>query len=261
MKHSLLNEGGRRVFSWRSGLLFFSALCFLTLSGFQCDQDDEIHVPDGADVGATSYNAGIAFGSPGTNLHYEGTDDPCVRFVGGMYKIKKVVIIIFRYDNQGNEVPIYDPVVLKDGVNFNSGNPNSPKGPGMKYQVPEHGAYRIRVRVYGYPCDELPNPGTVWPVVAGMIRRGRSGKRFPSGKTRTTICRLPTLPIRCSSTVFDGIELSIDKGDQQAKRLGEIRASSFFVFFAITPDRRVRTVGETGVPAFSISFFCRRSPR
>lgn len=159
MKHSLLNEGGRRVFSWRSGLLFFSALCFLTLSGFQCDEDDEIHVPDGADVEATGYNAGIAFGSPSTNPHFEGTDNPCERFVGGMYKIKKVVIEIFRYDNQGNEVPIYDPVVLKDGVNFASGNPNSSKGPGMKYQVPEHGAYRIRIRVYGYPCDELPNPG------------------------------------------------------------------------------------------------------
>lgn len=157
MNHSGPNERGRCVGLSRSGIFVASLLCYIALSGFQCD-DQDVSVPDPADVETPGYTVGVGFGSPQTNPYYSGTGDPCQRYTGGIYPIKKIVVSVFRLDGNGNEVAIYPDTVLRDGTHFSGGNPHTPKGPGVKFKVPLHGAYKMRIRIYGYPCDELPNP-------------------------------------------------------------------------------------------------------
>lgn len=159
MNHSYSNARDCRVLLRRPALWLFFAFCFLSLTGFACDPEDDADVPPKAEVDAPSVTVGVSYGHPDHDHQFDGVGDPCQKFTGGTYRIKKIVIDIIVNDANGNEVKLYPTVFLKDGVNFMSGNPNSPIGPGTKFQIPQQGAYRIRTRIYGYPCDELPNPG------------------------------------------------------------------------------------------------------
>lgn len=151
MKHPL-NGRDRYALLWRSAVL----LCFLTITGFQCD--DDVDVPPNADVGADGFNVGHTFGHPRTDANWPGVGDPCRVFTGGVYRIKKVVVEVVRQNADGTETAIYPMKIYKDGVHFRNGNPNSPIGSGMGFKIPYDGAFRIKTKVYGYPCDELPNP-------------------------------------------------------------------------------------------------------
>lgn len=152
------NSRGRSAIAQWPVFLFAALSCYITLSGFSCTEQEEIHVPPSAGVESEGFNVGHSFGHPSHDANEPGVGDPCKVFTGGVYRIKKIVVEVFKLDANGNEVPIYPTRVYKDGVNFANGNPNSPISPGMGFKIPFKGAFKVRTRVYGYPCDELPNP-------------------------------------------------------------------------------------------------------
>lgn len=150
---------GWNVLSAQFCVLIMAGVGFALLSGFSCGQAE--NTPPAADSGAPGFNVGLGFGP---DPRYDGqihgdVHNPCEYFTGGTYKIKKVTVEIFKYDGAGKPVKIYDPVTMKDGVNFLNGNPQSPIGPGMKFKIPENGAFKIKIRVWGYDCDDLEPPG------------------------------------------------------------------------------------------------------
>lgn len=136
-----------------------AAIAFVVLNGFSCGQGNNF--PGGASTGAPGFRVGLGFGpDPRFDSHIHGdVNDPCQYFTGGIYKVRKIIIEVFRFDEDDNEVAIYDPIVLKDGVHFANGNPRTPLSGGVAFKIPEYGAFKVRVRVWGYDCEDLPHSG------------------------------------------------------------------------------------------------------
>ena len=141
--------------------VFFALTGFVILNGFSCG-GKENNTPDGAATGAQGFNVSLGFGpDPDFDDDFDGhgdVHDLCQYFTVQGYKIRKIIVEVFRHDANNNQVNIYPPVEMKEGVNFLNGNPRSTIGQGLKFKIPETGAFKIRVRVWGYDCDDLPQP-------------------------------------------------------------------------------------------------------
>lgn len=148
---------GSRILFIQTFVLVTVGVGFTLLSGFSCGDN----TPPEAAAGAPSRSVGLGFGPhPSYDGQVHGDlNNPCEYFKGGVYKIRKIVVEVFKHDANGLPVQIYDPVTFKDGVDFGSGNPNSPIGSGLRFNIPIEGAFKIKVRVWGYDCDDLEPPG------------------------------------------------------------------------------------------------------
>lgn len=156
MKFETVGKGGFLKLSWNV-ILLFSIVVFVVTTGFSCGQGN---TPDGALVGAQGFSVGLGFG-PDSRFDSElpgDVHDLCQYFTAGIYKVKKMTVEVFVREGSGQvEKNIYPPVKMKDGVNFVNGNPRSPIGDGIKFKIPENGAFWVRVRIWGYDCEDL-NP-------------------------------------------------------------------------------------------------------
>ena len=171
-------------------LTFFVLICFIVLNGFSCGTK-AANTPDPASNGVAGFNVALGFGPDADfdddfNGHGD-IHDLCQYFTVQGWKIRKVIVEVFKFDGNQNEVAIYPPVEMKDGVNFLNGNVRSTIGQGMKFKIPEHGAFKVRVRMWGYDCSMMP-PQTdcmdccddegsrpYWEVVSGWIENKEYG--------------------------------------------------------------------------------------